>query len=173
MLIEDRIYSQAARGTAINPGLPPMLASLVVAQAAHETGNFTSNFFKNYNNAFGYSYVPGAMYQSGAGGIADNGQPVAAYSSLENSVKEIVDWIYRRVKEGKFPADLKTITEPEQYAQLLKNAGYYGDSVTNYARGLRNFFVRVVDQLNNPPMKAVTLILLGMALYYLTKKKKR
>jgi flagellum-specific peptidoglycan hydrolase FlgJ len=173
MSIEDRIFNQALKGSNFNKGLPPVLSSLLVAQAAHETGNFQSNFFKNYNNAFGYSYVPGGVYQSGAGTLADNGQPIAAYKTIEDSTKEVVDWIYRRVKEGKFPADLYTITTPEQYAQLLKAANYYGDTLQNYAAGLKRFFTAVQSQLEKPPAKAFTLIAVGLLFYWILKKRKR
>lgn len=173
MTVEDRIFNQAIKGTENNPGLPPVLSSLLVAQSAHETGNFTSNFFKNYNNAFGYSYVPNGKYQSGAGTVADNGKPIAAYASIEDSTKEIIDWIYRRVKEGKFPADLFTITTPDQYAQLLKGANYFGDTLQNYAAGLKRFFTAVQSELEKPPAKIFTLIALGLLFYWILKKKKK
>jgi flagellum-specific peptidoglycan hydrolase FlgJ len=173
MSTEDRIFNQAIKGTAINPGLPPVLSSLLVAQSAHETGNFTSNLFKNFNNAFGYSYVPGGVYQKGAGTIADNGQPIAVYESIEDSTKEVIDWIYRRVKEGKFPADLFTITTPEQYAQLLKASGFYADSLQNYTAGLKRFFTAVQSELGKPPAKIFTLVALGLLFYWILKKKKK
>lgn len=159
---ESIIYNTARAG-----GIPAALSLLLIAQAKHETGNFTSNFFKQYNNAFGYSYVPGGKWQLPAGGsIADNGKPIAAYSTLANSVNEIVDWIKRRQNEGKFPADLSTITGPDQYAQLLKSAGYYGDTLANYARGLRSFF-----EANAEPVTLALggVVIIGMA-YYLSKK---
>lgn len=173
MSTEDRIFNQALKGTDKNKGLPPVLSSLLVAQSAHETGNFTSNFFKNYNNAFGYSYVPGGVYQVGAGTLADNGQPIAAYRTIEDSTKEVIDWIYRRVKEGKFPADLFTINTPEQYAQLLKAANYYGDTLQNYSAGLKRFFTAIQSTLEKPPAKAFTLIALGLLFYWILKKRKR
>ena len=62
MSIEDRIFNQALKGSNFNKGLPPVLSSLLVAQAAHETGNFQSNFFKNYNNYNIYLGVIMHMY---------------------------------------------------------------------------------------------------------------
>jgi flagellum-specific peptidoglycan hydrolase FlgJ len=149
-------------------GIPDALSRLMVAQAAHETGDFTSNFFKRYNNAFGYSYVKGAKWQlPEPGTIADNGLPIAAYASVENSTMEVVDWIKRRVNEGKFPA-LNTITSPEQYAQLLKSAGYYGDTVSNYLRGLKRYFDRGFEMATSTEGKIlVTTIVLAGVLYYI------
>ena len=164
----SKIYTQARAGTAVNPGLPPTLAYLLVAQAKHETGNFTSKFFKQYNNAFGYSYVSGGKYQTGSGTIADNGQPIAVYPDIESSTKEVIDWIYRRQKEGKFPANLETITTPETYAQLLKASGYYGDTLSNYLKGLKNFF-----SYNIPPASiggGLLLLTAAAILWYVWRK---
>jgi len=172
MTIEERIFNQAKNGTAVNPGLPATLSSLLIAQAAHETADFTSPFFRNYNNAFGYSYIPGARYQVGPGSLADNGTPIAVYNSLEDSVKEIIDWIYRRVADGKFPKDLSTITTPEQYATLLRNSGYFTDSATNYAAGIRSFFIQVMQDLEKPQAKVILLIVFSLAGYWLYKRRK-
>lgn len=158
----ERIYNAARADTPFNPGLPADLAGLVVAQSKHETGNYTSNFFRNYNNAFGYSYFAGSNYQIGAGGIADNGQPIAKYYSIEDSTREIVDWLRRRERQGVFP-NLDTIKTPEQYAQLLKVAGYYGDSLQNYLNGLRAYW---------RPIAAIglTLLVSAVVLGYMFRK---
>lgn len=161
----NTIFNTARSGTPVNPGLPVGLANLLVAQAAHETGNFTSRFFRDYNNAFGYSWA-GSRYQTGPGPAADNGQPIGVYASVADSTREIVDWIYRRQKEGKFPADLSTITTPDQYAQLLKNAGYYGDTLSNYTAGLRRFFTNIVAEISTPSglgLVAIASILIWIA----------
>lgn len=132
---------QVIQETALEAGFPPVLSSLIAAQAAHETGNFTSRFYREFNNAFGYSYYPGSKWQlPSPGDIADNGAPIAAYRSIQDSTGEIIDWIKRRQKEGKFPGDLSTITTPAQYAELLKKAGYYEDKLENYSRGLATWY---------------------------------
>lgn len=167
MSYEQRIYNQARAGTSLNPGLPETLALLVVAQSKHESGNYTSNLFRSYNNAFGYSYS-GSRYQSAAGTKADNGLPIAAYNNVEDSTKEIVDYIYRRRNSGQFPA-LDTITTPEQYAALLKQVGYYGDTQSNYTRGLKSFFSSAVVAAAG----GGTLLLLGLGAYLLYKRYKK
>lgn len=154
--------------TARNAGFPDTLARLLVAQAQHESGNFTSNFFKKYNNAFGYSYVRGGKWQlSTPGTIADNGQPIAAYASLENSTMEIVEWIKRRIQEGKFPA-LDKIDNPQVYAELLRKAGYYTDTLENYRRGLVSFFNAGADLIQSDGGKLlVTTFMIAGILYYI------
>ena len=151
----NEILNTATAGTAKNPkGLPATLAALLVAQARHESGNFGSNFFVKYNNAFGYSRDSRSVYQVAGGTVADNGVPIGVYKNVADSTREIVDWIYRRVAEGKFPVNLSVINTPDEYAQLLKDAGYYEDSFTNYAQGLKSFFTS--------PKTHGALILVGM-----------
>lgn len=134
-----RIFNQARKGSPTNPeGLPVALANLVTAQARHETGNFTSDLFRDDWNAFGYNYT-GNPNQLGPSLRSHGGAFYAKYATLENSVNEITDWIYRRVRDGKFPANLSTIQSPADYATLLKNAGYYEDNLTTYQNGLTRF----------------------------------
>lgn len=130
-------YDELIYNTATGDGMPSTLAVMIVAQARHETGNYTSHFFTQGKNAFGYSYYPGSKWQLPTpGGIADNNAATAQYSSIQNSVHEITDWIKRRQKEGNFPQDLRTIQTPDQYAKLLKNAGYFGAPLDEYANAL-------------------------------------
>ncbi len=159
----QRIFDAAMKGTPTNPqGLPVILSGLLVAQARHETGNFTSTHFIKSNNAFGYSYNANSVWQTGQkGGIADNAQAVGVYKTIEDSTREVVDWIFRRVKEGKFPQDLNSIATPEQYATYLKNAGYYGDTVENYTRGLIRYFADL------PPTAGFGMLLLTAIVFYI------
>lgn len=160
MSIENTIYS-----TAKSDGMPDLLAKFIVAQSKHETGNYTSRFFTIGNNAFGYSYVPGAKWQLDKGGPnADNGVPIAQYASVQNSVHEITDWIKRRKQSGTFPANLAEIDTPEKYAWYLKQAGYYQAPYDLYANALINWFN------NLPPLAAAAgggaILLLVLGLLY-------
>lgn len=174
MTTEQLIYNTAARD-----GVPPALASLLVYQSKHETGNYTHRFFTVGNNAFGYSYNKDSKWQLDKGGpLADNGVAIAQYRSIEYSVHEMTDWIKRRQKEGKFPADLSTITDPDQYAHLLKTSGYYGDTENKYAAALSRYFNSAVQNFkamvtNNPGLMigaAVLLIAGGIFLYFKLRK---
>lgn len=131
--------------------MPATLAKLIVAQSKHETANYTHRFFTTYNNAFGYAYVPGPdkWQLSTPGTNADNGQPIAQYASVANSVHELTDWIKRRVNEGKFPQNLSTINSGDQYAALLKGAGYYAGSQATYASRLNEWFATLGNLAEN------------------------
>lgn len=130
-------YFNQIKNIAIADGMPSQLAYLIAAQAVHETGNFTSKLFKENNNAFGYKYVKGAMWQEGPGRMSPEKNVYARYASVTNSVHEVTAWIRRRLKEGLFPP-LKEITTPNQYASALKKSGYYGDTIKNYVAGIES-----------------------------------
>jgi len=131
--------------TAIADGIPKTLAMLIAAQSVHETGNFTSSAFTKDNNGFGYKYVEGAKWQVQDKGITSSeGDNYAKYENIEDSVHELTAWIKRRQAEGKFPQDLNTITNPDIYAKLLKNDGYYGDAESVYASGIHKTFDKMI-----------------------------
>lgn len=147
-------------------GYSPAFANLVVAQARHETGDFTSNVSKNCLNLFGYKYVG----QSGA--VACSGSPegdnYAKYSAVAGSVDELINWIRRRQKEGTFPpGDLSQVNTPEKYAQALKAAGYYGDSVSNYTSGLKRFLTNYGPRI---AFNAGLALALGILVWYVSRK---
>lgn len=176
--ISAAIYKAARAGTEVNPGLPETLSLLVVAQAKHETATwdsalkkmipFTSNAFVTDNNLFGYKWV-GSRYQSGPGIESSEGDHYGNYDDYRFSVMELVDWIYRRVKEGKFPADLQEIKTAEQYADLLKGAGYYGAPVKEYAGGLKRWFSNTAVKTGAGMLGLIALGVLG---YQLLKNRK-
>jgi len=126
---DNKIYSRL-----IGNGIPAQLANIIIAQARHETGDYTSNAYKIDNNLFGYKYIG----QTGATkGIKSSERDYYAhYRNIEASVDELCRWINRRQKEGKFPNNLASITSPAQYAQLLKNNSYYGSTLLSYTTGL-------------------------------------
>ena len=127
MTNEQKVYS-----TALNNNIPGPLALLIVAQSKHESNDYTSAVFLDCNNSFGYK----ALNASQSCPLHPD---YKKYSNIEESTLEIVNWIGRRLNEGNFPP-LDEITTAEQYAQLLKDNGYYGDSVYNYTNGLLNWF---------------------------------
>lgn len=132
-----RIFLQA-----LKRGASEWLARAFVAWSKLETGNYTSHFVPDYNAYFGYSYDPNSKYQISAGSLADNGQPIAAYRNLEDSVNEVYDWLQRRYKRqdrGYFP-NPNNITNLDDFAKYLKQANYYGPTAQVYASILKSKF---------------------------------
>lgn len=153
-----KIIYETLRGA----GIPEPLSLFVVAQARHETADFTSPVFKSCNNAFGYKAVYNALqclqspegnnYEYYPGGVAD-------------SANEIARYLFRRVSDGSFPP-LTTITTPEHYAQLLKASGYYGAPLSVYSDRLRYYFEKYKTGL----IGAGSLLVIGFGIYLLSKK---
>jgi len=160
MSIAERIYNQA-----ITDGMPPVLATLIVSQSGHETNGWTSNVFLACNNGFGYKWVGQATAIGPCTGSPE-GDSYAKYSTIEQSTHEITLWIKRRQNENKFPANLNTINTPEQYALLLKNAGYYGDPLSVYTNGLIYWLRKISDTLITPTNGLAILFLLALGLIF-------
>lgn len=149
--ISAQIYATAIAGSPNNPGLPPAMASFLVGQAANETGGFTSNFFLNNNNCFGYECYPPSPYQNGCSqGNADNGVQVGNYDSIQSSVYELIDWWHRRSQDGRggCPSDLTEISTADQYAQILSDAGYYTSSESAYSANISAWITKLGNFFN-------------------------
>lgn len=131
--LDNRIYN-----TARNMGMPDYVAANIVKQARLESADYTSNVFKTDNNLFGYKYVGQKKWPTGPGlkssEFNKDGSYYAHYSTPENSIGELVDWLKRRQAEGSF--NIANLHTEQQYAQALKSVGYYGDTANNYTNNL-------------------------------------
>lgn len=158
--------------TAKANGMPDTLSRLIVAQAKHESGNYKSPVFKSDNNFFGYKYrgqkiaKPGRTVPENEWQKKNVPEFYARYEKPEDSILELVNWIKRRQKEKVFPKDLSTIQTPYQYATLLKKTGYYGDTVSNYTKGLTRYLKTVAIAAS----VSVLPIALLVGLYFLLRK---
>lgn len=146
---ESGIYS-----TLVGIGLPDQFARLVTAQSGHETNGWTSPIYLAYNNAFGYG--------------VDGTGAITGYEQVEDSVQDVVGWLVRKQDAGQFP-DFSTITTPDQYATLLKAAGYYGDTETNYAAGIQRWFNANLTAAAGIGVGAVLVV--ALVIYLVTRKK--
>lgn len=166
MTYESRIYN-----TALADGMPQFLATCIVLQCAHETAGFTSNVFKTCNNLNGYKWV-GQSTALGPCLKSPEGDFYAKYATIEDSVHELTKWIKRRQNEGKFPANLNSITTVDQYAQLLKNSGWYGDTLANYVKGLYYWSNKIADLVKSPAVVGTSAILVVIILGIIAYKNK-
>lgn len=139
-------YQSIIYNTAVDKGLTSSLANLLIAQAQLESGNFSSHIFLTCNNAFGYKYI-GQALANGPCGQSPSGNSYAHYNSLEDSTKEVADWILRRWDQ------FKSINNPFDYAKALKKNGYYGESLSNYASGLSLFFTNSINNIKKFSLK--------------------
>lgn len=174
----SRIYASAIQGNDVNPGVPTDFATFMVGQSGNETGGWTSKFFTQNNNCFGYSCSSGSKWQNGcSAGSADNGVSVGNYDSIEDSTQEVVDWWYRRTRDGHggCPSSLDQITTADQYGSILSAAEYYTSDSEDYIANIKAWIVKAgsffSDALNGNPTSLVLLVVLVAAGIYVGVKK--
>ena len=159
--IDTQIYNTAKKS-----GFSDALSRLIVAQARHETGNYSSNVFRACNNLFGYKFVNG-KWQAASCVNAPEGGKYARYNSVSDSVNELIDWLRRREREGRI--DTSAITNSAEYATALKKSNYYTDSVRNYQKGLD----LALNKIKIVAGTGLGLVLLAAGIYFYTRSKKR
>ena len=120
--IQERIINSL-----IDNGVNPITATFVFAQAAHETGNFTSPLYFTNNNCFGMKppteYVVAVGEQFG----------YAKYASIEDSAKAMAIWLEAHgLSHG-----LQTI---DQYVNGLADQGYFEAPLSEYMNGVKHFY---------------------------------
>jgi hypothetical protein len=114
-------------------GLSDQIASYATAQAAHETADFTSQLFKENNNAFGMTYVG----QSTANGERSR---FAYYDDIEHSAEDMaVYYVKSRAALPFFPLFINSI---EKYVTFLKNRGFFTAPLSEYLAGCQNYYTK-------------------------------
>ena len=111
------------------------LEQYIIAQAKHETANFTSNVYKRDNNMFGMKLALRRPQNATKGLASPEPEPYKYYARFESdseSMRDFINWL----RFNRFPTN---VTGVDQYAQLMKDKGFYGDSVENYTRALRRW----------------------------------
>lgn len=126
------------RKEVLSLGYSETLARLMIAQAKVESNNFTSHLFLATNNAYGYKCVQGSKFQSGCKVKSPEGDYYASYRSLQDSTLEILYWLKRREREGKFI--IKDLTTATKYATAIKKGGFFGGTTEAYSR-LMNLYL--------------------------------
>lgn len=102
----------------------------IISQARHESNNFTSNVYRANNNPMGMKVPSVRKFLGTEGTKAPDGGHYAKYVNDTQGFQDFLVWLRAR----KFPTNLSTVDE---YVQAMKDKGYYGDSVSNYLRGVK------------------------------------
>ena len=109
------------------------LLKYIVAQAQHETGNFTSTVYLQDHNLFGMKWTNGGRGQIATQGIqSPEGDHYAHYANDSESVIDLLKWM----AYTNFPT---TVTDVNQYGTELKNRGYFTAGLTSYVGALLNW----------------------------------
>jgi uncharacterized FlgJ-related protein len=109
-------------------------AQMWVAVARHETGNFTSALFRDFNNAFGMGQ-PSERLTLSLGGTPRKyeGQNMATFATVRDSALDIL--LYMRAR--KYPTRFAT---PTGLVSFMKSKGYFKDSLQNYSAGVNRYY---------------------------------
>lgn len=169
MSIDQLIYN-----TAIQQGFNSTTAKLIAAQARFESADYTSNVFKKNNNTSGIKFIgqPNAVQ----GTLSPEGDYYAKFNTVQDSINDKIVRLYNIKMRGVTPQQLKNATDATEFANLLKQRGYYGSSAAEYASGLRSKLLKInvleFVQRNKTAL-AIGLLLLGSGLWYYLKIKKK
>jgi flagellum-specific peptidoglycan hydrolase FlgJ len=98
----------------------------ITAQAMHETGNFTSELFKEHNNAFGMMFP--RIRETTA--VKPTEQNFASYNNIEDSIKDVSIW----QEYNKMP---ETFLDSDMFVKWLKDKGYFTDKLSTYTNAVR------------------------------------
>jgi uncharacterized FlgJ-related protein len=148
---------------AMSNGWPQESALLIAAQCRLETADYTSCIFKCNNNLFGMKYVGQSLAKRGTlapnsevskkckpnkyvgscdcertGSGCSDSDHYARYNSVADSIKDAIERLFEKTRNGVTPEQLKNAKTPDEYADLQKQRGYFGASASAYASGLKS-----------------------------------
>jgi hypothetical protein len=109
-------------------GFLPVTAQMITAQAAHESGNFTSPVFIHNNNPFGMR-LPEIRMTTALGEY----KGYAVYGDLEASARDY--WLYYQY--CKYPMIWK---DTDTFVTALKNKAYFEAPLAEYQVAVKKFF---------------------------------
>jgi len=182
---------QAIYDTAILQGFTPISAKFIIAQARFESSyqgiDYNSPVFIKNNNISGMKFVNQPLATKGS--KSPEGDYYAKYNTIQNAIDDKVNRLYNITRAGVSPQQLKDAKTPEEFADLLKRRGYYGNGKygtpegnneqKNYANGLKAKLlkVNVLQFVNSVKKNNATLLVIGCILlvssFYLYKKYKK
>lgn len=109
-------------------GFNSLTARYLVAQAAHETSNFTSKIFRENNNLFGMKF-PKVRKTTAIGERYGH----AIYNSLKESVEDIA--LYHKALA--LPTVFK---DTNSFVEALKAKKYFEADVEDYKKAVNHFY---------------------------------
>ena len=115
-------------------GYSPRMARMIAAVSRHETGNYSSAVFREFNNMFGMRFP--RVRKTTATHESDSKYSV--YSSPADSVRDLVYYLDAR----RYPFDFATARD---LVEEMKRHGYFEDDLENYVRGVERALPKVAS----------------------------
>ena len=112
------------------PDVDDTTRNIIIAQAIHETGGFTSPVFFRNNNAFGMKLAEKRPTTAIGDIDKDN---YANYDSIEDSIEDLKLWF-------DFHAISLEFDTVQEYSQTIRSKGYYTAAYNIYTSALKKHF---------------------------------
>ena len=109
-------------------GFYPETAEMIVAQAAHESGNFTSAIYLYQNNPFGMKVAVSRRSTA-----VSEARGHAVFESVESAARDY--WLYYQARQ--YPPFWKDI---DTFVRALKAKGYFEADVEVYLKAVKSFY---------------------------------
>jgi Mannosyl-glycoprotein endo-beta-N-acetylglucosaminidase. len=123
-----KIDAAVLYGCLIDAGFNSQTAKIITAQAAHETGNFTSILYKEFNNPFGMKHP--AVRQTTATGTW------YGYATFPDIVTAVADFVlYWKAQKLQ-----SAFAKVETYITAIKARGYFGDLYSTYLTAVKHYY---------------------------------
>jgi len=127
------------------------LEKIFYAQAAHETGNFTSRAFVEQNNLFGMKEaqkrkttdIDSGVFNAQNGSFKADAIGYSEYESIEDSVLDLLYYLENQGFEPEILPDANDFEKLKRYLVFLKEetvpAPYFEDTFENYLNGVKKW----------------------------------
>lgn len=134
----QRDYERKIFNQSLALGADSLTSKIIVAQAMHESGDFTNALTRKHNNVFGMQHPRVRRTTSiGAYGDAEKKKNIyASYRSVEDAVKDLFLY-YEARKINKKQHSIS------RYVRVLKSKTYFKGSEEKYVQNMRRKFKEV------------------------------
>jgi len=121
----------------LSQGVDTIMAKILVAQAAHESGKFTNTLTVKHKNVFSIMHTSKRKTLSlGNWGVAEGRKGYCVYSSIDSAAKDMLLYMeYRNI-----PKTFKSITA---YSKFLRKKHYYTAPEKQYALSVYKHYKQI------------------------------
>lgn len=153
-------------------GANPAILPYLVAQVAHETGNFKSKLLRDHNNGSGITWINNPKIQKNA----TKGRPLpedpryfyAKFDTLQDWANDHVRILSRKSKPIQ-------ATNVDDFVNRLKADKYFTAPIEVYKKAVAKFYNKFKDILPTPATAATggTAIVIALIAFFLLIKKRK